>query len=70
MRKFGCAGGRYLLRVTVTRGYGASVVKDFPLWVRNYGTPPQTSNLPPIKVRLCHCLWLVQAPVHPHAGMH
>lgn len=44
-------GARYLLRVTVTRGYGASVVKDFPFWVRNYGTPPETSNLPPIKVR-------------------
>ncbi|KAK9821137.1 hypothetical protein WJX81_006664 [Elliptochloris bilobata] len=43
---------RYLLRVTVTRGYGASVVKDFPFWVRNYGTPPQTSNLPPIKMEV------------------
>ena len=49
--KWCSVGARYLLRVTVTRGYGASVVKDFPFWVRNYGTPPETSNLPPIKVR-------------------
>lgn len=42
---------RYLLRVTVTRGYGASTEKDFFFWVRNYAPPPPPSNHPPIKVR-------------------
>ena len=42
---------RYLLRVTVTRGYGASTEKDFFLWVRNYAPPPPPSNHPPIKVQ-------------------
>lgn len=42
---------RYLLRVTVSRGYGASITKDFPFWVRNYSPPPEDAdNLPPIKV--------------------
>ncbi len=41
---------RYLLRVTVTRGYGASTEKDFFIWVRNYAPPPPPSNHPPIKV--------------------
>ena len=41
---------RYLLRVTVSRGMGQSVVRDFPFWVRNYAeqAPPPG---PPIKVR-------------------
>ena len=41
---------RYMLRVTVSRGMGQSVVRDFPFWVRNYAdlAPPPG---PPIKVR-------------------
>ena len=39
---------RYLLRVTVARGLGQSVVRDFPFWVRNYEKPPEPG--PPIKV--------------------
>lgn len=27
---------RYMLRVTITRAYGATMVRDFPFWVRNY----------------------------------
>ena len=46
-----CVHGRYLLRVTVTRGYGASSVKDFPFWVRNFSTQPEAANLPLIKAR-------------------
>lgn len=38
---------RYLLRVTVSRGLGQSVVRDFPFWVRNYDQPPEQG--PPIK---------------------
>ncbi|GAB4813587.1 hypothetical protein N2152v2_000633 [Parachlorella kessleri] len=41
---------RYLLRVTVTRGLGQSVVRDFPFWVRNYEQPPEQG--PPIKMEV------------------
>ena len=44
---------RYLLRVTVSRGYGQSTEKDFFIWVRNYAPPPPPSNHPPIKVLHC-----------------
>ena len=44
---------RYLLRVTVSRGYGQSTEKDFFFWVRNYAPPPPPSNHPPIKVYHC-----------------
>ncbi|CAL8462753.1 g2286 [Coccomyxa elongata] len=43
---------RYLLRVTVTRGYGGSISKDFFFWVRNYSPPPPPNNLPPIKMEV------------------
>ena len=43
-------GHRYLLRVTVSRGYGASITKDFFFWVRNYAPPPPPTTAPPIKV--------------------
>ncbi|KAL4442451.1 hypothetical protein ABPG77_005035 [Micractinium sp. CCAP 211/92] len=41
---------RYLLRVTVARGLGQSVVKDHPFWVRNW--QPQPSAGPPIKMEV------------------
>ena len=44
-------GRRYLLRVTVTRGYGGSVVRDFFFWVRNHAAAPPPSTAPPIKAR-------------------
>jgi vacuolar protein sorting-associated protein 26 len=41
---------RYALRVTVARGLGQSLVKDFPFWVRNEeAAPPPPGE--PIKVR-------------------
>jgi hypothetical protein len=40
---------RYLLRVTVARGMGQSVVKETPFWVRNPQVAPPAG--PPIKVR-------------------
>eukprot|EP00884_Botryococcus_braunii_P015314 jgi/Botrbrau1/2466/Bobra.0226s0025.1 len=44
---------RYLLRVTVSRGYGSSIVKDFAFWVRNYSAvPEEPGNLPPIKMEV------------------
>ena len=39
-----------MLRVTVSRNYGSSIVKDFPFWVRNYEEVPEDADLPPIKV--------------------
>lgn len=42
---------RYLLRVTISRPYGASVVRDFPFWVRNHRQPEPQASLPPVKVR-------------------
>jgi hypothetical protein len=42
---------RYMLRVTVTRGYGGSITKDFFFWVRNYSPAPPPNNQPPIKAR-------------------
>lgn len=42
---------RYLLRVTVSRSYGASIVKDFPIWVRNYEAAPEVALGTPIKAR-------------------
>ncbi len=44
-------GHRYLLRVTIARPYGASVVRDFPFWVRNYQREDPVPDLPPVKVR-------------------
>ena len=41
---------RYLLRVTISRPYGASVVRDFPFWVRNHRQPEPQAALPPVKV--------------------
>ena len=43
---------RYLLRVTLVRPYGASLVREYPFWVRNYEDPPPPApaNQPPIKV--------------------
>lgn len=43
---------RYLLRVTITRPYGASVVRDFPFWVRNYQPEGPPANLPPVKMEV------------------
>ena len=42
---------RYLLKVTVSRGYGGSITKDFFFWVRNYAPAPPPNNQPPIKAR-------------------
>ncbi|KAL4447861.1 hypothetical protein ABPG75_005080 [Micractinium tetrahymenae] len=41
---------RYLLRVTVARGLGQSVVKDHPFWVRNWQPAPPPG--PPIKMEV------------------
>lgn len=45
----------YKLRVVITRGFGSSIVRDYPIWVRN---PTPSDQLPdvaslnaPIKVR-------------------
>ena len=52
---------RYMLRVTLVRGYANSMVKDFPFWVRNSEPAPEVvPNAPPIKVgpharRSCCC---------------
>lgn len=43
---------RYLLRVTLSRGYGASIVKDFPFWIRNYEPAPPSIPQPPIKMEV------------------
>jgi hypothetical protein len=40
---------RYALRVTVVRGLGQSVTRDFPFWVRNAEAAPPPPG-PPIKV--------------------
>ena len=47
-----CHCCRYLLRVTVARSYGTSVVKDFPFWIRNTEDvpAPPPGPQPPIKV--------------------
>lgn len=52
----GCACYRYLLRVTVSRSYGTSVVKEFPFWIRNTEDvpPPPPGPQPPIKVQTSH----------------
>ena len=43
--------GRYMLRVTLVRGYANSMVKDYPFWVRNSEPAPEAApNAPPIKV--------------------
>ena len=39
---------RYLLRVTIARAYGGSMVQDVQLWVRNYEEPIEEVT-PPIK---------------------
>jgi hypothetical protein len=39
---------RYLLRVTIARAYGGSMVQDVQLWVRNYEEPIKEVT-PPIK---------------------
>ena len=39
---------RYMLRVTVTRAYGGTVVKEFPFWVVSASKPPEINN--PIKM--------------------
>ncbi len=41
---------RYLLRVTIARAYGGSMVQDVQLWVRNYEEPIEEVT-PPIKAR-------------------
>ena len=39
------------MRVTVTRGYANSIVKDFHFWVRNFEPAPEViPNAAPIKV--------------------
>jgi vacuolar protein sorting-associated protein 26 len=43
---------RYLLRVTISRPYGASVVRDFPFWVRNHRQPEPQASLPPVKMEV------------------
>ncbi|KAL3158408.1 hypothetical protein ABBQ38_010643 [Trebouxia sp. C0009 RCD-2024] len=45
---------RYLLRVTVSRSYGTSVVKEFPFWIRNTEDvpPPPPGPQPPIKMEV------------------
>eukprot|EP00891_Asterochloris_glomerata_P007564 jgi/Astpho2/7564/Aster-02470 len=45
---------RYLLRVTLVRPYGASLVREYPFWVRNYEDPPPPApaNQPPIKMEV------------------
>ncbi|KAK9867566.1 hypothetical protein WJX84_004926 [Apatococcus fuscideae] len=59
---------RYILRVTVSKGYGGSV-KDFPFWVRNFEplAPPATG--PPIKASVGSMLRLPQSgTLHPVAA--
>eukprot|EP00208_Stichococcus_sp_RCC1054_P007891 CAMPEP_0206152146 /NCGR_PEP_ID=MMETSP1473-20131121/39179_1 /ASSEMBLY_ACC=CAM_ASM_001109 /TAXON_ID=1461547 /ORGANISM="Stichococcus sp, Strain RCC1054" /LENGTH=516 /DNA_ID=CAMNT_0053549703 /DNA_START=223 /DNA_END=1773 /DNA_ORIENTATION=- len=43
---------RYLLRVTISRNYGASVVRDFPFWVRNYQPVDPSPSLAPVKMEV------------------
>ncbi|KAA6417127.1 MAG: subunit of retromer complex [Trebouxia sp. A1-2] len=45
---------RYLLRVTVSRSYGTSIVKEFPFWIRNTEDvpPPPPGPQPPIKMEV------------------
>lgn len=45
---------RYLLKVTISRGYGASLSKEFPFWVRNYESAPEVVSPPqnPIKMEV------------------
>ena len=45
------ASCRYLLRVTIARAYGGSMVQDVQLWVRNYEEPIEEVT-PPIKARV------------------
>lgn len=63
---------RYMLRVTVVRGLGQSVVKDYPFWVQN-----PTEDIPPagdpIKVGPNSVPLFSQSPIfasgflsHPH----
>jgi vacuolar protein sorting-associated protein 26 len=45
---------RYLLKVTISRSYGASLSKEFPFWVRNYEPGPDLAAPPqqPIKMEV------------------
>ena len=45
---------RYLLRVTIQRPYNASIVRDFPFWVRNYAREEPVSGAPqpPVKASM------------------
>ena len=48
---------RYLLRVTVVRGLGQTVVKDFPFWVRNPApAPPHPGPTIKMEVGIEECL--------------
>ena len=58
---------RYLLRVTIARAYGGSMVQDVQLWVRNYEEPIEEVT-PPIKARV-RCLLPIGTRAHGKACM-
>ena len=62
---------RYLLRVTVSRSYGTSVVKEFPFWIRNTEDvpPPPPGPQPPIKVLPHIKMYLIDAGPHTVYGL-
>ena len=47
---------RYMLRVTVTRAYGGTVVKEFPFWVVSASKPPEINNPIKMEVGIEDCL--------------
>lgn len=47
---------KYLLRVTVSRQYAPSIVKDFRLWVRNALPPPEINTNIKMEVGIEDCL--------------
>jgi len=48
--------GRYLLRVTMQRSYGNTVVQEFKYWVRTTGIPPEVNHSIKMEVGIEDCL--------------
>lgn len=47
---------RYILKVTVTRGYVSNIVKEKDFWVRNVSPPPEINNSIKMEVGIEDCL--------------
>ena len=47
---------RYVVKVTVTRGYGGSVIKEFPFCVRTIQTAPEINDTLKMEVGIEDCL--------------